>query len=124
MAISKNDSFTIEWVVVEENHLCWMAIINLECYGSILRSESDGIVVLGWLKCGGGISLNSGDPFVPRSEWNQVVIVGKENVQNFVMHLLAGLGTISDDDILDLAIGLMEALDEQSEQKNSDIRLN
>lgn len=125
MPISENDTFTIEWVFVKETEMNWAAVINVECYGALLKPDTGHVLVaLGDLKSRAGIRLQSGEAYLPLESWHQVVITGLQAMQNFVIHILTGSVGLNPDDALELAIGLTESLEEGCEIRPVDPRRN
>lgn len=125
MGIELNDPFSIEWVALYESPLYFGGLINVECYRSLFDPETAGVIVgLGGLKSRSSLRIGNGDVYLPLDSWNQVVVANVEVMQKFVLDILTSTLKLSQDDSMELTVGLTDALEDGCDIRPPNPRLN
>lgn len=81
----ESDTFSISWAVSYRTAMNLRAQLIVECYGSsAYTGEHSGVIAMRELKAVAELEIKRGEAFIEPSSWQQVILVGENNMRNLL----------------------------------------
>ena len=125
MRIEESDIFALSWVTAYETPFSFEAQIIVECYGSVVHSDSSPILVAtSNLKSVAQLQIRRGEAYVYQPRWQMVVVRGEDVMRDFVRNIMRGSMNMTDEEAEMVVDRVDETLSEGLSEIPPDPRMN